>query len=252
MEADERRTSHEAEPEVQGLDGSGVDMARIISLSDGIFAFSLTFLVVTLVLPTAFGSGHLPGLWAYLRSLEPALIAYGLAFFIIASWWTVHHRLFSPIVRYDQLLVRLNNVFLLEMSVTPFLVGILFEYGPSAAFGPQTPENQAAVMLYSGTQVLAGLTLLAIWRHSTRGHRLVSARLPAEWIEVTERDHLALLGVFAVSIPIALLSPFGSELVWILMIFGFGRRLVFRRRPRNRASAGPADRPSPPDAGPRA
>ncbi len=256
MRADEERTVADEERLVEGLDGAGSDMSRVISLSDGVFAFALTFLVVSLVLPTALSSGSLPPLNAYLAKLEPAFVGYFLSFFIIAGWWAAHHRIFSPIVRYDSLLTRLNNLFLLEISVTPFLVGILFEYGPKTngtwltVFAPQSAQTQEAVQIYAITQVIAGLTLLAIWRHSTRDHRLVEPRLPREWIRATERDQAMLVLIFAASFPLAFLSPFAAELVWIFMVTGFGRRLLFRRhappRPRSGRPIRRADDDPPP------
>jgi len=249
MRSDEKRSPTDSEPVVEGLDGTGTDMSRILSLSDGVFSFALTFLVVSLVLPTAIKSGSLPPLNTYLASLEPAFLGYFLSFFIIAGWWRAHRRIFSPIVRYDELLVRINNLFLLEISVTPFLVGVLFEYGPSSAkggsllsaFGSQGATATEAVIIYGVTEVIAGLTLLAIWRHSTRGHRLVERSLPPEWIRVAEGDQLRLIGVFVVSIPIALVSPLLAEFVWIAMIFGFGRKFLVHRRPGPPARRAPAD-----------
>jgi uncharacterized membrane protein len=253
MHEDETSAQPDRPGEVEGLDGTGNDMSRLLSLSDGIFAFALTFLVVTLVLPTAIGSGSHGGLNHYLQTLEPGLLAYFLSFFIIAGWWRAHHRLFSPIVRYDPVLVRLNNFFLLLISITPFLVGILFEWGPS--FGPEANsspvdsflpgslEVREAVIIYAVAQVIAGLTLLAIWHHATHGRRLVPPTLPADWVRVTERDQVGVVLVFAVSIPVAIASPLLSELVWILMIFGFGRRIVFKHRPSMPRSGSSPTRP---------
>jgi uncharacterized membrane protein len=221
MRSDEEsgRGGHRLEA-VEGLDGTGSDMSRLISVSDGVFAFSLTFLVIELVIPQKLASGNYPNLSSYLAGEQTALIAYALAFWIIASWWGSHHRLFSPIVRYDGLLVRLNTVFLMIIAVTPFLVGILTEYGASADFSPGSQSTQIAVALYGGVQAVGGLTLLAIWRHSTRGHRLVRASLPPAWIRATEQSQLTNVLVFAASVPVAFVVPFLSEVMWILVIIG--------------------------------
>ncbi len=170
----------------------------------------------------------------YLRRLGPGLLAYALSFFVIASWWEAHHRLFSPIVRYDHLLIRLNSFFLLVISITPFLVAILFDYGP----GGSTPaaQTQLAIILYAAVQAVGGLILLGVWRHATAGHRLVPAELPAEWIRATEWQQWLGVGVFVVSMPVALLSPLAAELVWIAMVFG---RMVRHRAPTVRRSLPP-------------
>jgi len=216
---------------VEGLDGSGTDLGRLLSLSDGVFAFALTFLVVTLILP-AISTGGPPSLAAYLGKLEPGFLAYGLSFFVIATWWDAHHRLFSAIVRYDAWLVRLNNLFLLAISITPFLVGILFDYGPGR--GVPAGSTQLAILLYAGVQSLAGVDLLAVWRHATRAHRLVDPALPAEWIRATERHQVAVVLVFLASMGIVAFFPVGAELAWIFMI------VVMVRRPKPRLPPRPA------------
>jgi uncharacterized membrane protein len=208
---------------LEGLDGAGSDLSRLVSLSDGVFAFSMTFLAVTLLLPTATGSAPLPSLPSYLGRLEPAFIGYMLSFFVIAAWWNTHHRLFSCIVRYDQVVVRLNSFFLLVISVTPFLVSLLFAYSPNG-FAGGSLSDRLSVMIYAAVQALGGCVLLGVWHHATHGSRLVAPTLPAEWIHATEQAQLLTVGVFAGSILIALASPLAAELAWIVMIFGFTRR----------------------------
>ena len=208
---------------LEGLDGSGSDLSRLVSLSDGVFAFSMTFLAVTLLLPTATGSAPLPSLPAYFSRLEPAFVGYMLSFFVIASWWTTHHRLFSCIVRYDHVVVRLNSFFLLVISVTPFLVSLLFAYSPNG-FATGSLSDRLAVMIYAAVQAVGGCVLLGVWHHATHGSRLVAPTLPSEWIRATEQAQILTVAVFAGSIAIALASPLAAELAWIVMIFGFTRR----------------------------
>lgn len=215
---------------VEGLDGIGSDMSRIISISDGVFAFSMTFLVIDLVLPQKLASGSYPNLAGYLGGEWPAMVVYALSFFIIATWWSGHRQLFSPIVRYDRTLVVLNNLFLMIIAVTPFLVGILYYYGPGATFGVSSPSAQLAVAVYASVQGAGGLILLGVWRYSTRDHRLVRPSLPAAWIRATEQSRLAGVVVFFASVPVAFAAPLVSELMWVLMIVGI-RRIVRRPLP---------------------
>ena len=242
MERDEASERLAAEEEkVEGLDGTGSDMGRIVGMSDAVFAFSMTFLVINLVLPQRTAAGSYPDLWSYLANVWPSFVAYTLSFFIIASWWGAHRRLFSPIVRYDPLLVRLNNLFLLVIAVTPFLVGILFDYGPGATLGRGSVSAEVAVALYASVQVVGGFLLLAIWRHSTRDHRLVEKRLPADWIRRTEDAQLTNVVVFALSVPVAFAVPLVSMAMWIFVVVS-NRHLVLRPRarrpPQGRSSAG--------------
>jgi uncharacterized membrane protein len=227
-----------ASADVEGLDGTGSDMSRIISISDGVFAFSLTFLVIDLVLPQRAASGSYPNLASYLAGEWPAVIAYVLSFFIIASWWSAHRRLFSPIIRYDRTLVRLNSVFLMIIAVTPFLVGILLDYGAGATLGPGSASSRLAVALYASVQTVGGLILLAIWRHSTHGHRLVRRLLPEAWIRSTENSEFITVAVFAITVSIAFVAPFVAELLWIIVIVGV-RHVLRKHRPTHGDTARP-------------
>lgn len=174
----------------------------------------------------------------YLGKLEPAFVGYVLSFFVIGSWWGGHQRLFSALTRYDPTVVRLNSMFLLVVSVTPFLVSLLFAYSPGN-FGMGSLSDRLAVALYGGVQALGGLALLGIWRHATRDHRLVRRTLPDEWIRSTEIARIYTVVVFATSAGIAFVSPLVAELGWIVMIVGIGRGLLRRGPQRDRAVAAP-------------
>jgi uncharacterized membrane protein len=194
-------------------------------MSDAVFAFSLTFLVVTLVIPQSATVSTYGNLFAYLHAEYQSFVAYLISFFIITAWWGAHRRLFSPIVRYDGILIRMNNLFLLIIAVTPFLVGILYWYGPpNFSFEPGTLAVRFAVALFAVVQFLGGLLLLGIWRHSTRDHRLVEERLPQVWISRMETIELYTIVVFGLSILVALAVPSLAELVWIAAIVGLRGR----------------------------
>jgi hypothetical protein len=118
----------------------------------------------------------------------------------------------------------------LVISVTPFLVSLLFAYSRST-LGPGPLSSRLAVALYGGVQALGGLVLLGIWRHATHGRRLVRTRIPEAWIRATETNQLLTVAVFALSTAVAFASPLVAELTWIAMILGFGRN-VLRWTPR--------------------
>ncbi len=241
------RLFEEEEPEVEGLDGSGSDMSRIIGMSDAVFAFSLTFLVLSLVLPQVGTTGPKENLWLFLESEKGAFIAYVLSFYIIISWWSAHRTIFSPIIRYDGLLTRINNTFLLVIALTPFLVDVLYFYGPGTSLGPESLSTRLAVALFASVQVIGGLLMIGIWRHACEGHRLVNPKLTPTWMQRTERGELYSTLVFAISIPVAFVSPFGAMLVWIFMAIGLRHAVVSRRRRRRSTRRSVLRRPSTPD-----
>ncbi|MGI0132321.1 MAG: TMEM175 family protein [Thermoplasmata archaeon] len=197
----------------EGISGEGTDLGRILALSDGVFAFALTFLVINLALPTVGAAQMYPTLAGYLGAEWGRILDYALAFMIVASWWNLHHRIFSAIRRYDAMLVRLNHLLLLLISITPFALAIVFEYGPL------TPTDTAvsakgAVALFGVLQTLTSLGFLGIWWHATRRRHLVDPDLPRAWIDHAERQSLFRVGIMAAAVGIALLLPFAGELAW--------------------------------------
>jgi len=103
--------------------GRGLD--RILALSDGVFAFPLTLLVLDLVVP-AFAANQsisvLPGLLAGEWS---GFFNYFLSFAMIAVWWNNHQRYFEYVKGYDGSLKALNLLMLLTITLIPFFTKLL-------------------------------------------------------------------------------------------------------------------------------
>ena len=109
---------------------TGVPAHRIDALTDGIFAFALTLLVLGIAVP-AVPAGQqaedaLPGL---LLELWPAVFAFAVAFMVLASTWQEHVRIFGRVVRLDRWLVRLLLIKLFGIVFVPFSTAFVAEYG---------------------------------------------------------------------------------------------------------------------------
>ena len=180
-------------------------LGRILALSDGVFAFSLTLLVVSLSVPTATGNSVLA---SQLLDQMPTYFSYVISFVAVASIWYGHHESFKYIRRYDGLLIALNFGSLLLIAFLPF---------PTAVLGRNQQEPLAAV-LYASTLALSNLFFAATWWHASRGRRLVRSDLSPEIVR--QRYYRTLGGalVFLLSIPIALWSPIVAEIVWSLFL----------------------------------
>jgi uncharacterized membrane protein len=75
-----------------------VEMGRLKGLSDGVFAFALTLLVLEIVVPEGLFDLELP---VRLLDLAPKLLIYVISFFVIGSAWASHQRMLSHIRRGD-------------------------------------------------------------------------------------------------------------------------------------------------------
>ncbi len=193
-----------------GRQSPGEDMGRILSLTDGVFAFSLTLLVLSLVVPVFPVSGksveEISGRLGFLLSQHlGAFLGYVFVFVMIAIWWTAHHRVFRWIVRYDDILVWLNLAVLLEIAVMPFVLNVYINYS----------DTRVAVILFALIECATGLTLALLWFYASWHHRLIRRSVPVSEVRWMQGRLFLTPLVFAISIGVAFVSLTGAEVVWI-------------------------------------
>lgn len=207
-----------------GREVPGEDLGRIISLTDGVFAFALTLLVLGLTVPTFDTTGlstqQISGHLGYLLQKDwQSFLGYVFAFVMIAVWWTYHHRTFRYIQRYDTVLMWTNMAVLLEIAVMPFVLEV---YTTSTY-----SSTQVATVLFASIQAVTGLTLNILWRYASSGHRLVDPKLPPVEIRYFGNQGLITPLVFTVSIGVSFLSVEAAEVLWVVSIVA--RRLLRQR-----------------------
>jgi uncharacterized membrane protein len=187
---------------------AGEDLGRIVSLSDGVFAFALTLLVLSLTVPTVTSNGAL-GL--ALRNDYGAFFGYGFAFVMIGIWWIVHNRTFQYIVKFDSTLVWLNLMLLAQIAVMPFTLTVYADYS-------QAPHDfQYAVDLFAAIQITLGITTALIWEYARRA-QLTKPDVPAAVSRYFTNRGLASSGVFALSIGISFFSVDWAQYSWFLIV----------------------------------
>jgi uncharacterized membrane protein len=216
-EGDERLTSQDAEDPPWAYRGR--DLGRILSLSDGVFAFAMTLLVLGLVLPINTNGGAV-GAYLQTNTFHQSLYAYVITFFVISMWWQGHHLIFSYLRRFDRNLMRVNTTFLVFMAVLPFATIVLGAAG----------SNPVGVGFFAGIQVAAGLTLAFLWVYASGVGHLVREPFPKAWRDYVTFHTLTTPILFGASILVALYSATDGELVWLGI---FIVPLIARRHIRN-------------------
>ncbi|HEX6800497.1 MAG TPA: TMEM175 family protein [Ktedonobacterales bacterium] len=216
-----------------------VGTARLLALSDGIFAIAATLLVLNLN-PT------LPFVAPDNKSQSIGAIgAYVLSFVIVGTFWLSHHRLFNTIWRADARLLALNIAFLFFVSALPFVTAVLND---------DEHHHYDGTQVYAGTLALMALVELAMWLYACAGRRLVPADLPRRVVISRSLGMGAAALVFATSIPIAIFVNADLAKYWWLLLIPIGAvlRRVFHTRgmtyepaPPPAPSTAPAS-PSPP------
>ncbi len=110
------------------------DLDRTIALSDGIFAFALTLLVLSISVPQAADGGSSSELWTALKSRESELISYLISFAVIGSFWIRHHKFCGTLKAIDGPFLVINLFYLATIAFIPYPAQLLGDFGDSTAF----------------------------------------------------------------------------------------------------------------------
>jgi uncharacterized membrane protein len=175
---------------------------RMKALSDGVFAFAITLLVLDLVAPS--GSGL--DLVAAVLALWPHYLAYVVSFATIGAIWLAHTAITDRLDHADSTFMRLNLLPLLFVAFLPFPTGFLAEYVNS-----EQPER-IAILLYGGAVVLLILALTAVRSYASR-EGLMTGAADASDLNLDRRLLIGLVG-YLVLIGIGMIFP-------ITGVFGF-------------------------------
>lgn len=188
----------------------GDDLGRIISLSDGVFAFALTLLALSLTVPvfaqTGLSDHQVSSTLAfYLQQDYVAFLGYVFAFVMIGVWWVIHNRSFQYIARYNSRLVWINMAILLQIAVMPFVMSVFSAYS----------QTQVAVALFASIQVGLGLANTALWDYARHAKLLKPNVPPAVGVLFSRRGYLT-SAVFAASIGVSFIGVSYAEYTWAL------------------------------------
>ena len=144
-----------------------MNKSRVEAFSDGVFAFAITLLVVTIAQPENYRQ-----LAHDLARRWPSLAAYIVSFAVIGIMWLNHHSVFGHFSRMDRGLVYLNLLLLMTVAFLPFPTGVL---GQALARGQG--ETTAAVV-YGVTMSANAYAWTALWLYASHRRRLLRSSFP--------------------------------------------------------------------------
>ena len=195
---------------VHAREDSEIEFSRIVAFSDGVFAIAITLLVLALEVPAASDLGE------ELKDRGNEFFAYFLSFAVVGRMWMAHHRVFGAIGRFDNTLVALNVLYLAFVALIPFTSEVLGDYS----------DESLGVALYAANIATCAACSQVLIRYAYR-NGLMRDDAALYRGRYAGRASLALSLIFAISIPVAFLSPTAATLMW-LSVFVFGERLADR------------------------
>jgi uncharacterized membrane protein len=175
----------------------GLGTARVMALTDGVFAIVLTLLVLDLQAPQATLDRQL---WLQLQRLAPALISFVISFAVVGIFWYGHHMESHWIRRSDRVHLGLTLVLLLTVCFVPF----------SASLLGKNSTLPLAATIYGANLCLAGLIRYVHWRYATNGHRLVDEQIDPELVTHVRHVFLLVVVLYLAAIAISWLSTVAS------------------------------------------
>jgi uncharacterized membrane protein len=194
--------------EDESSERSGYRLDRVLAITDGVFAFAVTLLVLDLFVPVLSPGASSADLWNALSKEYISFLNYLLSFFIAGVWWNAHHRNFGLIRNSDSTLRWLNLLFLLWIALLPFFTKILDQYN----------NLQIAVVLYAADQAAAGLSMTLSWWYASRNHRLVDRNLKDSTMKFVLLRNAIAPFFFIISMGISFIGPTVATFSWFGMI----------------------------------
>jgi uncharacterized membrane protein len=157
------------------------DTGRVVAFSDGVFAISITLLVLEIKPPAGYGN-----LLHDLLALWPSYLAYAVTFLFIGQVWANHHVMFDHILAADRIVLLLNTLLLMSVAFLPFATSVL------AGALRSGDGRRTAVVFYALAFDVTALTFNGVWQYGRR-HGLLSEALDAAGaIAIGRRFQLAL------------------------------------------------------------
>jgi len=147
----------------------GRNLDRLAALSDGIFAFAMTLLVLDLHLPTAaqvHGEGEL---LRALAALGPQWITYGMSFLTLGIFWAGQQTQLNHLAEGTRDLTWIHLGFLFGVTLLPLSTRLLTEFF----------DYRTALGIYWLNIFVLGAMLFWSWSYATRAS-LVKADTPEE------------------------------------------------------------------------
>jgi uncharacterized membrane protein len=187
---------------------SKIRLEHLFSFSDAIFAFSITFMAVTIQIP------NLPENLTQAQVIQnligesgPRFAIYVISFFVIAAYWISYHQIFNHIVDSHVVIVWLNLLFLFFITIIPFAVDLQVDYG----------LYQVIFILYALVLTAAGASLTLIWWHAMKC-RLLDKTMNQTDIQSILLGSIVLPSVFVISIFVSIVDLEIAYYFWMVII----------------------------------
>lgn len=181
---------------------------RISALTDGIFAFSMTLLILSIAvpdIPRALAPSQLAG---KLSEMLPMIGDFVLSFVLLATFWNIHQKQFKVIKNTDDKLTWLNILLLLAIVFMPFTTEISSNYDNSTL----------AVSIFNIDLLIISIVYYAMWKYANKS-KLIDQELSTEDVNFSSTRLLIFIFVSLLALILGqFFSSWCTAVYWIIPI----------------------------------
>ena len=198
------------------------DPARVMALTDGVFAIIMTLLVLDIQVPKLAAGESLKT--AFLLDVWPNVVVFVISFVLTGLYWVAHRDMFNLVRGVDRGLVWLNILFMLPVALVPAAAALLGAYS----------HDQLALRIYGLLFVLIALMRLALWYYiGTRRHLLIE-HVDRRTLLTGAFTSIALIVAYLIAILVAGFAPYLSLGIYagVPVLYFIGITLLRRSAPK--------------------
>ena len=182
---------------------------HIKALSDGMFGFAMTLLVVELSVPIVSKLKASEDLGGMLLELWPKFFAFVIGFLVLSLLWFIHTNQFLYIKRSNSVFSWINIILLMLVVLVPFSTALIGEYHI---------HSKVAVIFYGVNGFLGMLMLNIIWWYATKNKRLIDKKVEPKTIKQFQIRIMMGALTFIPAIALSFVNPLISIIIYVLVI----------------------------------
>jgi uncharacterized membrane protein len=184
-----------------------IRLEHVTSFADAIFAFSITFMAITINIPNLAQNLTEAQVIDKLSESLPEFEIYVISFFMIGIYWIAYHQIFNHIVGSHYITTWLTLVFLFFITLIPLATNMQIGYG----------TYQIVFILYALVLTVAGALLTITWLHATK-NKLIDENLTQIEIRFISLESTLSPVVFLLSILVSFIDLQIAYYFWLVII----------------------------------
>ena len=189
------------------------DTTRTAALSDGVFAITITLLVLEIPRPENYRPG---GLLHALLGDWPAYLAYAVSFLYIGVLWLNHHSLFAKLRRVNLGFRWINLGILFTTAVLPFPTAVLASV---LGAGNSSYDQRVAVTFYALAAAAMSASWLPVFPYLRDHPELLESTATAEYFRAQRLRPVIGVALYGLAVPVVwLLGPVVGLAFFVIMI----------------------------------